>query len=111
MKANMPKIYNQLTPSEQRRINQALEDAMDRELCDAQIIWIKMACSILHDMGLSVDDIVLFVGNWRRMYRANSRLRDQAEQDVFLAERMARIFGEGGFPEEFVQALREIGRE
>lgn len=44
------------------------------------------------------------------MYRANSRLRDKAEQDEFLAKRMAQIFGAEGFPDEFVESLREIGR-
>ncbi len=110
MKANLPKVFKQLSKNEQERINQAIFDRLDDELCTAQIVWIKMACSILHDMGLTKDDVTMFIGNWKRMYRANSRLRNKAEQDEFLAKRMAQIFGDDGFPEEFVESLREIGR-
>ena len=110
MKANMPKCYNQLSPSEKQRIEDAICDRLDNELCQAQFVWIKMACSILHDMGLYKDDILMFIGNWKRMYRANSRFNTKAEQDAFLDPRMAAIFGEGGFPEEFVQSMKEIGR-
>ena len=52
MKAIMPKVFNQLSKNEQQRIMKSLEDAMDNELCEAQFIWLKMACIILHDMGL-----------------------------------------------------------
>lgn len=110
MKANMPKCYDQLSPSEKQRIETAIFDRLDNELCEAQFIWLKMACSILHDMGMYKDDILMFIGGWKRMYRANSRFKDRGEQDAFLAPRMAEIFGEGGFPEEYMQSFREIGR-
>lgn len=110
MKANMPKCYNQLSPSEKKRIEDAIFDRLDNELCEAQFIWLKMACCILHDMGSNKDDITMFIGNWKRLYRANSRFADKAEQEAFLVQKMAEIFGEGGFPEEFVQSFREIGR-
>lgn len=38
------------------------------------------------------------------------RILKQAEQDAFLDPKMAEIFGEGGFPYEFMQSLRDIGR-
>lgn len=110
MKANMPKCYDQLAPGEKRRIEQAIFDRLDEELCQAQFIWLKMACIILHDMGISADDIILFIGGWKRMYRANSRCQHKSDQDAFLEPRLKAIFGEGGFPEEFMQSLKEIGR-
>ena len=110
MKANMPKVFNQLTKNEQKRILNELELAMDNELCEAQFIWIKMACAILHDVGLNESQITQFVGSWRMMYRANSRFKDKDEQTEFLNERMVEIFGEGGFPEEFMQSFKKIGR-
>jgi hypothetical protein len=110
MKANMPKVFNQLSKNEQTRILQKMEDAMDDELCLAQFVWIKMACSILHDLGLTESQITQFIGSWKMMYRANSRFKDKAEQDAFLDKRMAEIFGEGGFPEEFMQSMKDIGR-
>ena len=106
MKANLPKSFSQLRKSEQNRIY----DAMDEELCQAQFIWIKMACCILHDIGLDESAITQFIGSWKRLYRANSRFKTKAEQDAFLDRRMAEIFGEGGFPEEFMQSLKNIGK-
>ena len=110
MKANLPKCFNQLSNNEQDRINRALTDALDEELCTAQIVWIKMACVILHNMGLCERTITRFVGLWKTMYRSNARFKNKQEQDAFLNPRLAEIFGEGGFPEEFVESMREIGR-
>jgi hypothetical protein len=110
MKANMPKCYNQLSPGEKQRIEQAIFDRLDNELCEAQFVWLKMACIILHDMGMYKDDIMLFIGGWKMMYRANSRCEHKSDQNAFLEPRLAEIFGEGGFPEEFMQSFREIGR-
>lgn len=110
MKVQMPKCYEQLKPSEKERIETAIFDRLDEELCTAQIVWIKMACGVLHRIGLTAEQITQFIGGWKLMYRRNARIADKAEQDAFLAKEMAQIFGDGGFPEDFVQGLREIGR-
>ena len=110
MKPNLPRSFHSLSKHEQQAIEKALQDAMDREICDTQIIWIKMACIILHDLGFTSDDAMMFIGNWRRMYAYNSRLPDQAAQDAWLNKHLSEIFGEGGFPEEYVQNFRNIGR-
>lgn len=110
MKANMPKCFNQLSPGEKQRIENAICDRLDNELCEAQFVWIKMACAILHNMGLTESQITQFIGLWKAMYRANSRFKNKQEQDAFLDARMAEIFGEGGFPEEFMQSMKDIGR-
>ena len=110
MNANLPKSFSQLRKSEQDRILKQMEEAMDNELCDAQFIWIKMACCILQDMGKTESEITQFIGGWKRLYRANSRFATKAEQDAFLDPKMAEIFGEGGFPYEFMHSLRDIGR-
>lgn len=110
MKANMPKCYNQLTPSEKQRIEDAICDRLDEELCQAQFVWLKMACIILYDMGLCKDDVIMFIGNWKRMYRANSRCEHKSDQDAFINPRITEIFGDNGFPEEFMHSFKEIGR-
>lgn len=110
MNAIMPKCFNQLSPSEKQRIENAIFDRLDNELCEAQFVWLKMACIILHDMGLYKDDIMMFIGNWKRMYRANSRCQHKIDQDAFLTPRITEIFGKDGFPEEFMQSFKKIGR-
>jgi hypothetical protein len=110
MTAILPKTFSQLSKNEQTRIMRKMEDAMDEELCQAQFIWIKMACSVLHNLGLTEGQITQFIGGWKMMYRANSRFKDKDEQDKFLDGKMAEIFGVGGFPEQFMQSFKEIGR-
>ena len=110
MNANLGKSFSQLRKSEQDRILKRMEDTMDEELCQAQFIWIKMGCCILADMGKTESEITQWIGGWKRMYRGNSRFATQEEQTAFLDARMTEIFGEGGFPEEFMQSLKEIGR-
>jgi hypothetical protein len=110
MKAYLQKTIDQLKPSERARLEAEIFDRLDEELCQAQFVWLKMACIILHDMGISADDIILFIGGWKMMYRANSRCQYKSDQDAFLEPRIKEIFGEGGFPEEFMQSFKEIGR-
>lgn len=110
MKANVQRTLNRLTPSERARIETEIYDRLDNELCTAQFIWIKMGCCVLADMGLSADEIILWIGGWKRLYRANSRFKDADEQTNFLNNRLNEIFGECGFPEEFMQSFKEIGR-
>jgi hypothetical protein len=110
----MPRSYQSLPEREKQAIYNCLlewtERAVDKEICDTQIIWIKMMCIGLHDAGCSMDEIIMSVAAWKRLYTYNSRLPDKAAQDAWLDAKMKEIFGESGFPEEFVQNLRNIGR-
>lgn len=110
MNAILGKEFEQLSKRAQERLLQRMYDKLDEELCDAQFILIKMGCCILHDMGKTESEITQWIGGWKRLYRANSRFATKAEQDAFLDPKMAEIFGEGGFPYEFMQSLRDIGR-
>lgn len=110
LKPNFPRSYRSLPQREKDAIEQALQEAMDKEICDTQIIWIKMGCINLHNQGRTLDDILMYIGGWKMLYTYNSRLRDKAAQDAWLESKMTEIFGEQGFPEDFVQNLRNIGR-
>jgi hypothetical protein len=52
---------------------------------------------------------MLFLANWREMYRINTEMKTETEQTAYLAEEMARIFRKGGYPESFVDKLERIG--
>ncbi len=110
IKPNFPRCYHSLRQAEKNAIEQALQEALDKEICDTQIIWIKMQCVSMHDAGCTLDEILMSIGGWKRLYTYNSRLKDKSEQDAWLDKKMAEIFGEQGFPEDFVQSLRNIGR-
>jgi hypothetical protein len=110
MNAILGKSFSQLRKSEQDRILKQMEDAMDDELCKAQFIWIKYNCVAMANAGETADEILNYLGGWRHVYRINSRFKTKEEQDAFLDARMDEIFGAGGFPQEFMDGLREIGR-
>jgi hypothetical protein len=82
----------------------------DKELVTVQFTMIKeMACS-LADMGMSPEEILQFIAGYQRFYRQNSRFTTQDELTAFLDRRLAEIFGEGGFPEEYLKSFEKIGR-
>ena len=106
MKATFGKELHQLSPSARNRIY----DRMDEELIMAQFIMMKQMCCSLGDMGMPTDKILEFLAGYQRFYRQNSRFTSQEELMAFLDKRLANIFGEGGFPEEYLQSFRNIGR-
>jgi hypothetical protein len=110
MDAYVLKTLKQLKPSEIARIDKHFNDMRDEELIIVQFTMIKeMACS-LADMGMKPDEILQFIAGYQRFYRQNSRFKTQEELLAFLDKRLANIFGERGFPEEYLQSFREIGR-
>lgn len=118
LKPNLPRPFHSLREVEKKIIEKAYEDAMDKEICDTQVIWIKMASFILYDICQATDldhtdpleMVMLFLGSWKRVYTYNSRLPDKAAQEAWIGGKIAEIFGEKGFPEAFIQSLRNIGR-
>ena len=110
MKANVQRTIDQLKPSEKRKIDEMLFDRLDEELCQAQFLWIKMGACSMADIGRPVDEILMWIAGFKRLYRKNSRFKSQEELSAFLDKRLAEVFGEGGFPEDYMQSMKEIGR-
>lgn len=122
LKPNLPRGYFSLPKHEQQAIKDAVaqwtELSVDKEICDTQIIWIHIACTVINKVMKSVelatttpcDFICSFLAVFKRMYVYNSRLPNKEAQDAWLKAEMAEIFGEDGFPEDYVQDFRNIGR-
>ncbi len=111
MKPNFLKTIEQLKPSEKKRLDEMIFERLDEELCVAQFNWIRMAiCVMANNPKFTTDDMIFFLGGFKRMYQLNSRFTSQEQLDEYLKKRMDEIFGEGGFPEEFMQSFKEIGR-
>lgn len=110
MKANVKKTLEQLKPSEIKRIDDMIFDRLDDELVLAQFNWIRLGAWALHLSGKSNDDIVDWLASFKRLYQINSRFSTQEQLTEFLESKMVEVFGEGGFPEEFMQSFRKIGR-
>ena len=111
MKANVQKTIEQLKPSEKKRLDEMFFERLDDELVVAQFNWIRMAiCCMANNPKFTTDDMLCWLGAFKRMYQLNSRFKTQEELNGYLKKRMDEIFGEVGFPEEFMQSFKEIGR-
>lgn len=116
MKAIISKDFDHLKPSEQKRIietcNKAVEDEvfnrLDDEIVQAQIIWIRMAVINLHQCGIDNDKIIEFLGSWRSIYRANSRIKTEEGQKEWLDKKMKEIFDDDKWVSEYLETLKKI---
>ena len=116
MKAFIQKEFNQLKPSEQKRIietcNKAVTEEvynrLDDEIIKAQTIWIRMAVINLHQCGIDKEKIIEFLGSWRSIYRTNSRLKTASNQTEWLDKKMKEIFGDDDFISDYIETLKKI---
>lgn len=114
MKANVKKTWDMLSDRQRNDIIEVLRqnmyDEWDEQLCDTQIIWLTMLCGVLDEAGIDKDTIQTILGIWKMWYRRSSRIKTRKEQEDWLRPHMVRIFGEGQFPAEFIESMRNIGR-
>lgn len=113
MKARLPKSWDRLPQREKEIINQVMTDEVVKQVvheqAELQKIWLQMACVVLHNnFGFGKDRCLLFLANWREMYRLNSKLEGREDQTEFLATEMEKIFGKGGYPKEYIDKLEEL---
>ena len=68
-----------------------------------------MSCIVFADyMDKSAEECLLYLANFRDVYRINSSKKSDAEQKAWLDERMDAIFGVGGFPTKYLDKLEEV---
>lgn len=113
MKARLPKSWYRLPKHEKDIINRVMTDEVVKQVCheqaELQKIWLKMACIVLHrNFGFGRKRCMLFLANWREMYRQNSRLEGREDQERFLSEEIDKIFGKGNYPYEYIDKLEEM---
>ena len=109
MKANLPKSWLSLPQKEKQIIsdlmNKTVNDTIDAEEDLIQKIWLQWACIVLHEtFGFGKKRLMLFLGNWKRMYRKNRTFKDDIEQQKYLDEKIKKIFG-NDYPQDFIDKL------
>ena len=109
MKCNLPKSWESLPQKEKQIItdlmSQTVNDTIDREEDLIQKVWLQWACIVLHEaFGFGKDRLMIFLGNWKKMYRKNRTFKTDAEQQQFLAEKIEKIF-KGEYPQDFINSL------
>ena len=113
MKVRIPKSFTNLPPSERDIINavmtEEVQKQVDHNMAELQKLWLQFACVVLNrNFGFGKRRALLFLANWREMYRINNRFKDKAEQTEYLNAEMNRIFGEGGYPKEYIDKLEDL---
>lgn len=118
MKPLLPKSWYTLPKREQNAIKEAMEkianETIDHEEAEIQKIWLQLGCIVLHKYN-QVDPwgkmrCMVFLKGWKKVYRILSQFRTNAERDEWLAKEMAEIFGDGGYPAEWVDSLEHGGK-
>lgn len=113
MKARLPKSWDTLPESEKRIISKVMTDKVvemvAHEQAELQKIWLKMACIVLNrNFGFGRKRCMLFLANWREMYRQNTRFGSSEAQAEYLAKEIDRIFRKEGYPTEYVDKLENL---
>ena len=113
MKVRMPKSFLDLPQSEKDKINTVLTEEVqkqtDKNMVELQKLWLQFACIVLHrNFGFGKKRCLLFLANWREIYRINNKLESKADQTEFLNEYLDKIFGKGGYPTEYIDKLEEV---
>ena len=107
----LPKEWEQLKPSVQKKINDIYTEAsntlinqqVDKEEVEMQKTWILYGAVALAQAGADKEAILLWIGAWKRIYRANGRMKTKEEQEAFVKEHLS-ILG-GDYPFEFIDSL------
>lgn len=113
MKVRLPKSFTKLPPREKEIINEVMTEEVEKQVnhnqAELQKLWLQFACIVLHNnFGFGKKRLLLFLANWREMYRVNSKLGSKAEQTEYLAGEIEKIFGKGGYPKEYIDRLENM---
>ena len=113
MDALASKEFNRLTKAAQDRLLAQYEEDLihntNKNLAKVQKKMLQMLCIDMHDyMGMSPDECLLALANMKEIYRFNSKIKTEAEQEAWLDGKMVEIFGEGGYPYEYIDKLEEL---
>lgn len=113
MNVRVPKSFLNLPKSEKETIErlhkEEVENEVNRYFAKLQKNWLRLSCIVLAEyMGMSKDDCILYLANFREVYRQNSKIKGDEEQQKWLSEEMDKIFGVGGYPYKYIDKLEEM---
>lgn len=111
MKCNIPKEVTDMSPSQRQRIakyyTQQAYNLADKEHERVQEVMIKGGCIIGAQLfGLTEEQLLAYVAEWKRFYRRLERLKTQEEQDAWLDKQTEPLFPNSGFPQFRIDELK-----
>lgn len=110
MKANVPRSYRRLPPSEQEHIKHlAYEIAREQFEKDVMLIMdqlIKMSCYALHTtFGFGGKRMTYYLGSYRRIFKRYIKANRDGIMLQELDKQMQHIFRRDGYPDEIFSGL------
>lgn len=113
MNVRMRKSFLNLPEREKEIINEEITKEVIKQVthnqAEIQKIWLQLACIVLNrSFGFGRKRLLLFLANWKEMYRINSQIDGTAERDAYLKEKMNKIFGKGGYPYAYIDKLEDL---
>lgn len=111
MNCNIPRQVTQMSPSDRKMIAKyytgQMYNGMDKENERVQEVMIKGGCIIGAQLfGLTEEQLLAYIAEWKRFYRRLERLKTQEEQDAWLDEQMKECFPTCGFPQFRIDELK-----
>ena len=109
MKVKLPKSWDRLPPSEKKIIAEVKEQEINQYFAKLQKNWLMLSCIVLHKyFGFGRKRLLLYLANWREVYRLNSKNRSDEEQQAWLRGEMDKIFGKDNYPYKYIDKLEEM---
>jgi hypothetical protein len=109
----LTKEFNRMSKTAQNQLNECyrrdVERGIDLHFAKLQKNWLMLCCIVLNRaFKFGRKRSLLFLGNWREIYRINSEIEADAEQQAWLKGEMDRIFGKNNYPYDYIDKLEEM---
>ena len=109
MKVRLPRSWDRLPPSEKKIIAEVKDQEINQYFAQLQKNWLMLSCIVLNKFfGFGRKRLLLYLANWREVYRLNSLIKGEEEQQAWLKCEMDRIFGKDNYPYEYIDKLEEM---
>ena len=109
MKVRLPKSWDRLPQSEKETIAAVKEQEINQYFAKLQKNWLMLSCIVLNRyFGFGRKRLLIYLANWREVYRLNSKMKSDAEQQAWLRGEMDKIFGKDNYPYEYIDKLEEM---
>lgn len=67
-----------------------------------------MMCIANYDvLKTEKTEAIMVLARWKRLYHIISKCKSAEERDAYLNEQIDKIFGVGGYPQEWVDKLED----
>lgn len=109
MKVRLPKSWDRLPESEKEIIARVKEQEINANFAKLQKNWLMLSCIVMSEyMGMSADECLLYLANFKEVYRLNAKIEREEKQQEWLKGKIDKIFGEGNYPYQYIDKLEEM---